>query len=155
MTNTLPAAISIDHVTTNGTDPFVALGDILRDYNKLHVPPEDTVPVWLFARDSTGKVQGGLRGRTVWGWCFVEILAVAETHRGQGIGAKLLRQAEDVAKSRGCIGIYLTTVAFQAPGFYTRQGYSRFAQLADFPPGQTHHWFAKRFDGQPLSVTSS
>jgi GNAT superfamily N-acetyltransferase len=155
MTNQFAAAITIDDVTTTRTDPFVALGNILRDYNNLHVPPEETVPVWLFARDSTGKVQGGLRGRSFWGWCFVEILAVAETHRGQGIGASLLGQAEDVAKSRGCIGIYLTTVAFQAPDFYAKQGYTRFAHLADFPPGQVHHWFAKRFDGRPIPVTGS
>ena len=139
--------ITIDDMTATGRDPSAALVDILRDFNKQFVPPEDSVPLWLFARDGQGHVQGGLRGRTHWGWCFVEILAVAEALRGHGIGAQLLRRAEDLAKARGCVGIYLTTVGFQAPEFYQRQGYAQFGQLSDFPRGYVQHWFATRLDG--------
>ena len=144
----MPATpVTIDDVTDLAQDPFAAVGDILRDYNRQFVPADEHVPLCLLARDSVGKVQGGLRGRTVWGWCFVELLAVAEPLRGQGIGSQLLRRAEDLSKARGCVGVYLTTVAFQAPEFYKRLGYAQFGQLADYPPGFTQHWFAKRFDG--------
>jgi GNAT superfamily N-acetyltransferase len=147
--------ITIHDIAPNATDPFAALSDILRGYNSQYRPPEEAIPVWLFARDGSGKVQGGLRGRTVWGWCFVEVLAVAENLRGQGIGAQLLARAEAVARERGCVGLYLTTVTFQAPEFYKKHGYTQFAQLADYPPGFTHHWFAKRFDGHSIAVTGS
>jgi GNAT superfamily N-acetyltransferase len=146
--------ITIDNVTTNAADPFAALSDILRSYNSQHMHSEESLPVWLFARDETGKVQGGLRGRSFWGWCFIETLAVADGHRGQGIGTKLLVEAEAVAKARGCIGIYLTTVAFQAPDFYRKNGYHQFGQLADFPKGFAQYWFAKRLDGAPLNVVT-
>jgi GNAT superfamily N-acetyltransferase len=155
MSNDQTDLITIDDIASNAKDPFAALGDILRGFNSQYVPQEDAIPVWLFARDATGTVQGGLRGRTVWSWCFVEILAVAECQRGKGIGAQLLTRAEELAKARGCLGIYLTTVAFQAPEFYKKQGYTQFAQLSDYPAGFTHHWFAKRFDGHPIVVTGS
>jgi GNAT superfamily N-acetyltransferase len=140
----MPAPLTIDDVSVNATNPFAALGSILGDYNKQFVPTEDSIPLWLFARDASGQVQGGLNGRTHWSWCFVEMLAVSEPYRRQGIGTQLLTRAEHLAKARGCIGIYLTTIAFQAPDFYKRQGYTQFGHLADFPPGHTQFWFAKK-----------
>ena len=37
------------------------------------------------------------------------------------------------AKSRGCTIFYLTTLSFQAPDFYRRQGYTEFARSPDLP----------------------
>ncbi len=73
------------------------------------------VPLWLLARDTDGKVQGGLLGQTYWSWCSVDVLAVAEPYRRQGIGSRLLEKAEAIARKRGCIGIRLDTIASRRP----------------------------------------
>ncbi|TAJ39918.1 MAG: GNAT family N-acetyltransferase, partial [Reyranella sp.] len=102
-------------------------------------------PLWLLARDNAGKVQGGVLGQTYWSWCVIDVLAVAEPYRRQGIGSRLLAKAEEIARGRGCIGVRLDTVSFQAPDFYRRHGYTEFGRLDDYPPGHTYHWFMKRF----------
>src|SRR5215204_1348273 len=126
-------------------DPFAALNAMLHDYNTGHIGPTQHVPLWLFARDAAGKVHGGLRGQTYWSWCAIDVLAVAEPYRRQGIGSRLLAKAEEIARERGCVGIRLDTTSFQAPGFYSRHGYTEFGRIDDYPPGHTHHWFMKRF----------
>jgi len=54
-----------------------------------------------------------------------------------------LRQAEQIARNRGCVGVYLDTFSFQAPGFYRKQGYKKIGQLAGLPPGSARIWFSK------------
>ncbi len=140
-----PSTIVLEDVCQGAEDPFTALNAILRAYNTDNVGPANHVPLWLFARDADGRVLGGLRGQTYWHWCAIEVLAVAEPFRRRGIGAQLLAKAESVARERGCVGIYLDTVSFQAPEFYKRQGYSEFGRIAGFPPGHTRIWLMKTF----------
>jgi ribosomal protein S18 acetylase RimI-like enzyme len=51
--------------------------------------------------------------------------------------------AEEVAQKKHCIGIWLETFSFQAPGFYRKLGYSEFGRLADYPPGHTRFYYQK------------
>ncbi len=136
--------VTLDDATPAAEDPFAALRQILGDYNIGKAESPQHVPLWIFARDAAGKVQGGLLGQTYWSWCSVNTLAVAEPYRGQGIGSRLLGRAEAIARARGCIGIHLDTVSFQAPDFYRRLGYAEFGRIADFPPGHTRIWLMKR-----------
>ena len=101
-------------------------------------------PLWLFARDAAGKVQGGVRGQTYWSWCTIDVLAVAKPYRSQGIGSRLLAKAEEIARARGCIGIRLDSTSFQAPDFYARRGYTEFGRIEDYAPSHTRLWFMKR-----------
>lgn len=144
MSITLPP-LSFEEVTQAAEDPFAALNAILNDYNVQHVGPVKHVPLWLFARDAAGRVHGGVRGQTYWSWCSIDVLAVAEPYRGQGIGSRLLVAAEEIARARGCVGIRLDTTGFQAPGFYRRHGYTEFGRIDDYPPGHPRLWFMKRF----------
>ncbi len=143
MTTILPP-LSLDEVTQTGEDPFAALNAMLNGYNTGHVGPPKHVPLWLFARDAEGKVQGGVRGQTYWSWCSIDVLAVAEPYRRQGIGSRLLAKAEEIARSRSCVGIHLDTASFQAPDFYTRHGYREFGRIDGFPPDHTRLWFMKK-----------
>ena len=137
--------LSFEEITQAAEDPFAALNTILNDYNAGHVGPAKHVPLWLFARDAAGKVQGGVRGQTYWSWCSIDVLAVAEPYRGKGIGSRLLVKAEEIARARGCVGIRLDTAGFQAPDFYRRHGYTEFGRIDDYPPGHSRLWFMKRF----------
>ena len=136
--------LSFDEVTQPAADPFAVLNALLNDHNNRQVAPANHVPLWLFARDPSGKVQGGIRGQTYWSWCIIDVLAVAEPYRHQGIGSRLLVRAEEIARMRGCIGIRLDTMSFQAPEFYRRRGYMEFGRIDDYPPGHARHWFMKR-----------
>ncbi|HKH67862.1 MAG TPA: hypothetical protein VKA75_10860, partial [Reyranella sp.] len=62
MSTVLPP-LSLDEVS-HFEDPFAALNRILNEYNIGHVGPAQHVPLWVFARDPTGKVQGGVRGQS-------------------------------------------------------------------------------------------
>src|SRR3982750_1458321 len=112
MPNVLPP-LSLDEVSRSAEDPFAALNALLHDYNTGHIGPAKHVPLWLFARDATGKVQGGVRGQTYWSWCTIDVLSVAEPSRRQGIGSRLLMKAEEIARARGCLrGFFLNTPFF-------------------------------------------
>ena len=92
-----------------------------------------------------GETVGGLLGRTSYRRLTVELLFVPEGLRGQGLGEKILRQAEDEAKKRDCLGAWLETFSPDAHRFYLRQGYKTFGEIADYPPGNTRYFVAKDF----------
>lgn len=91
----------------------------------------------------TGLSVGGLTARVSYSRMFIELLFIPEHLRGQGLGEKLMGQAERVARDLGCIGVWLDTFSFQAPGFYEKLGYAEFGTLSDYPPGFSRHFFHK------------
>ena len=115
----------------------------LVSYNDSKAEPEDYRPVTIFVRDGGGRVVGGLRGHTGWGWLFISHLWVSEALRGQDYGTELLRAAEREAISRGCRHAHLDTFSFQARGFYERRGYEVFGSLEDYPAGHTRFFLRK------------
>ena len=114
MSTVLPP-LSLDEVTQSAEDPFAALNAILNSYNTAEIGPPKHLPLWLFARDPAGKVHGGLRGQTYWSWCWVDVLAVAEPYRRQGIGSRLLAKAEEIARSVGAREFISTRRASRHP----------------------------------------
>jgi ribosomal protein S18 acetylase RimI-like enzyme len=143
MPSILPELL-LDEVTQPAEDPFAVLNAMLNEHNIEQVGPANHVPLWLFARDPAGKVQGGVRGQTYWSWCTIDVLSVAKPYRRQGIGSRLLAKAEEIARARGCVGIRLDTTSFQAPEFYHRHGYTEFGRIEDYPPGHARLWFMKK-----------
>ncbi|MDR6917995.1 putative N-acetyltransferase YhbS [Pseudomonas sp. 3296] len=116
----------------------------LRAYNTAQAGPGNPQPLALLVRDDNGEILGGLYGRFFYQWLFIELLSVPEQARGQGLGSKLMQMAEDLAREKKCVGIWLDTFDFQAPEFYKRLGYSELGQIADYPPGHKRHFFQKR-----------
>jgi GNAT superfamily N-acetyltransferase len=103
-------------------------------------------PLALLLRDPAGSVAGGLWGRVVYSWLVIEMLVVPPHMRGMGAGTALIAHAEEAARSRGCVGIHLTRLDFQAPAFYERLGFSTFGVQHDVPPGHSCSFLFKRFD---------
>jgi GNAT superfamily N-acetyltransferase len=95
------------------------------------------------ADPATGEIIGGLWGSTAYGFLHVDMLIVPETLRRQGLGTRVMRQAEEEAVRRGCHGAYLETFDFQARGFYEKLGYSVFGQLDNTPPGHIRFFLRK------------
>lgn len=116
----------------------------LADFNSRHGYPADLGLVAVVLRSRSGEIIGGLWGKTVYDWLFVEYLIVPDELRGFKIGAKLMESAEDLALERGCVGAWLTTFSFQARGFYEKLGYAVFAELENSPRDNARIFMRKR-----------
>lgn len=99
--------------------------------------------VELYARDASGQVVGGLFGHSGMGWLYVDYLWLQADQRGSGLGAQLLALVEDEARRRECVGVFLYTYSFQAPGFYQKQGFEVMGVLEDCPPGHQRIYLKK------------
>lgn len=116
----------------------------LVEYNDSKVGPSGFQPLAILVNDPvTGKPAGGLWGKTAYNWCFVELFVIPAQCRGQDLGSKVLAQAEDIARARGCIGLWLDTYWFQAPEFYKKQGYEIVGTLPDYPRGGPRYFLKK------------
>jgi GNAT superfamily N-acetyltransferase len=117
----------------------------LRAFNHSHLGDPDASTLALLVRDEhTDEVIGGLYGDVFHGWLFIELLAIPEQARGQGTGSRLMKMAEEVARDRGCVGIWLDTFDFQAPAFYERHGFTQFGHLDNFPVAHQRFFYQKR-----------
>ncbi len=121
-----------------------AIVEPLRAFNAERTSLTDARPLAVLVKGADGGVRGGLWGRTVYGWLFVELLVIPAPWRGQGLGTEVMRRAEQEAIARGCHDAWLDTFEFQAPGFYAKLGYRCFGELADYPPGGRRYFMTKR-----------
>ena len=101
------------------------------------------VPLAVTVRGPDGAMAGGLYGYVLYHYLFVELLALGSA-RGSGLGRKVMDLAEAEARRRDCIGIWLDTFTFQAPGFYAKLGFEEFGRIADYPPGHDRIYLLKR-----------
>jgi len=116
----------------------------LIEYNDAQTGGSKSEPFALMVKYENGEILGGLYGRMIFRWMFIELLSVPEQGRGQGIGSKLMAQAEALAREKNCYGVWLDTFDFQAPEFYRKLGFSQFGEIVDYPPGHKRHYFQKR-----------
>ena len=111
----------------------------------------DWVPLALFARDPDGVIVAGLTGSTYWGYLYVGRLWTDHRFRNLGVGSRLLADAEQEARRRGCHAVHLMTGSFNALPFYQERGYTIFGELPDMPPGHTQYFMTKNLGrGYPL-----
>lgn len=124
------------------TDPIIVLTDQpddadvavveagLDEFNEKAAGFLDRRSLAVFLKDpSSGRVVGGLTGRTSLGLLFVDYFYLPPHLRGSGLGSQLLRAAEDEAVRRGCRTGVLYTINFQAPDFYRRNGWHVFGEV--------------------------
>jgi GNAT superfamily N-acetyltransferase len=123
----------------------------LIEFNQPHTspswqhPPQPQAPLHIYAHDTSDVLIGGLIGRTnaIPEWLEMTVLWVEASHRGHGLGRQLVHLAEAEAKRRGCRYVRVSTSQFQAPGFYSKLGYSLYGQLENCPQGETVYYFHK------------
>ena len=117
------------------------IGDLIRSYNRSKREAAESEPLNLYVEDDSGELMAGLVAETFGNWLEIEYLFVKEDLRGQGIGSKLLQQAESEAKKRNCRSVFVNTYQFQAPAFYQKRGYKEVFTLKDYPyTGQRHYY---------------
>jgi len=112
-------------------------------YNRTQVGPSRYRRTVVSARDARGRVLGGVIVESYWRETYVELLWVSGKRRGAGLGTRLLRKAEELARRHGDRLIHLNTFSFQAPRFYEALGYRRFGRLTGSPAGRSRHFYVK------------
>jgi GNAT superfamily N-acetyltransferase len=138
---------SLDVTVTDTLDPtdLAVLADGLSAYDFRQIGYNDFRRLAVTVRDlQTGKVVGGLYGRSEYGMVYIDWLFLPEDLRGARIGSRVLAMAEDEARRRGCTRITLTTMSVEAPGFYKKQGYDVAATIDCEPPGLTRYYMMKK-----------
>ncbi len=104
----------------------------------------DRAPIGAKLSDpASGKVLGGLWGRTELGLLFLSMFFLPKHVRGQSLGGRLLSAVEEEAKKRGCKRAVVETSTFQAPGFYERHGYEEFGRVEYGLPGHARVFLRK------------
>lgn len=113
-------------------------------YNKAHAGYSDSRGLNVLVSDpETHDVLGGILGRTSLGLCFLDLVFLPEHLRGQDVGTRMMAEAEEEARRRGCRAVVLYTISFQAPGFYEKRGYRVFGEIACDPPGTSRIFMVK------------
>ena len=126
-------------------DERAVITDGLRAYNEAWAGSWDGRPLAILVRDpETEKVLGGLLGRTSLGLLRVDTFFLPEELRRDRLGSRILTMAEQEGRRRGCTRAALSTLHFQAPGFYSKQGWEVAARIDCEPPGHTRFYMTKK-----------
>ena len=112
-----------------------AFAEVLLDepYKKSYLPEEQDYEAYIgnpaqtvFFDYENGECVGQLRIRKNWNrYAFIEDIAVAQGHRGKGIGSALVQKAIEWAKQKELCGLMLETqdVNLLACRFYHKKGF--------------------------------
>ena len=134
-------------ITVTDAPAAEARGTIMQGLNRYN---QEKAGYWdsrtlavLVSDPESHEVIGGVLGHTSLGLAFIDLVFLPEETRGQDVGRRMMREAEDEARRRGCRAMWLYTISFQAPGFYERLGYRRFGTIDCDPPGTSRIFFVK------------
>jgi GNAT superfamily N-acetyltransferase len=135
-----PLDVEVTHQVQKESRDAIVGG--LLEFNRRHLGESTVLDVYV--RDANGQTVGGLVGDISFGWLSIHALWVAEDLRGSGIGANILKAAEDAAVQSGCHSALLDTMSFQAPAFYENRGYVRVGVVDDYRGGAQKLFLRKR-----------
>lgn len=128
-----------------GPEVWPGISDGLDAYNQAIAGPNRFRLLVIALRDpASGRVIGGLWGRTMFGWLHTHLLYIPGELRGAGFGTRVMRRAETEALARDCGGALVESFSFQARPFYERLGYRVFGTVPGYPPGHDCFFLMKR-----------
>ena len=110
-------------VTDNSNAFAQAVKEKIAEFNWKNWEVSERLPLGLKMESDCGELLAGFSGRTFGNWLMIDNLWVSERMRGQKIGHKLLAEAEEIARTKGCKFAILDTLNFQAKPFYQARGY--------------------------------
>ena len=138
-------SISIRAVQSLTEEQGVALAAPLLAFNSSVHPRQEPQAIALVLESDGARIEGGLWGEILYDWLRIDIVAVPASFRGQGVGSRLMAQAEAIARQAGCEGIWLDTFSFQAKAFYEKLGFVVAGEIPDHPRGARRYFMRKQF----------
>jgi len=106
----------------------------LSRYEVSEVGDDGFRPVEIFIRDED-VLLADVSGLLNWNWLQISLLGVDEKIRKEGLGSELIDRSETVARDEGCTHVHVSAFSFQASRFCESQGYERFSNFDNYPPG--------------------
>lgn len=123
--------------------------DGINEYNLSKVPAlaAHWTPLDFVVKDENGiEIAGILAGIGYWNGLEIKILWVEDNYRKTGVGTRLLKHVEIIAKDKGATVSVLDTFDFQAEEFYLKNGYEPIGEIKNFPEGHKRIFLSKRLD---------
>lgn len=106
--------------------------------------PQSTTQMVTLTREEKGSLTAVLQAKCVLDNAHITALVVSPEHQGQGLGASLIQEFEDLMRKRQITSITLSTKSYQAEHFYRKMGYQVYATLENVPQkGITKFHFIK------------
>ena len=133
---------TVEHQWNEASSQTVMEG--LQNFNASFIGTDQPQKLAIIVRNEEGHIVAGLLGETHWDWIYIGWVWVEGSYRTQGIGTQLMQDAEREARTLECHHAHLTTLDFQAKGFYEKLGYEVFAALEDYPRGYTRFMMKKK-----------
>jgi len=143
----LPPGLRLSFEDNPSWDDRETVDDGLGAYNAAFLRDPSYTYFGIFVRDPTRAIRAGLIGNTYAGWLFINLLWVHADLRRQGIGRRLIGEAERHALAQGCHSAWLDTFSFQGPDYYPKLGYREFARL-DYPPDHQRIFLKKELTAE-------
>jgi len=87
--------------------------------------PENLSPIENFSINlyDNQQLASTVFGCIYYGCMYVDTLFVDEKFRKQNLGTELMQKAEELARQKHCSFVTLTTMDWEARGFYEKLGY--------------------------------
>lgn len=139
--------MKIDKIYAPSAEDLTDLRTRFWAYASSRIPdlrPESADQAFLFSALDGARFIGGIYGSVYWNGLEIDILWVDADYRGSGIGARLLAEAEKIARDKGAVIAFFKTV--EAKDFYEKQGYHVYGILEDRPIGTMLYHMKKRLD---------
>lgn len=113
-----------------GDAQVAELRNRLRGYN-ISMIGDFAMPSFLVThRSEQDELLGGVYAFVRYQWLVIDLVWVAEAHRGRGLGGLLLQKAEEIGLSQGITRFRLDTASFQKGlALYQKHGYKIYAEL--------------------------
>ena len=80
-------------------------------------------PFAFFIKDGSKAILAGVKGVSLYGCLYVDMLWVAPDIRHRGLGSQLIDACEKLGRERHCTFVSLTTMDWEALPFYQKLGY--------------------------------
>ncbi|KGT90526.1 GCN5 family acetyltransferase [Erwinia typographi] len=128
--------IRIDVSESITAEHLIPIEEGLNVFNDEMAGFSDRKPLSVVIRGAdSGKVLGGMLGRSSLGLLFIDLLYLPPELRSMGLGKELLQRFEEEGRQRGCVAAFLYTISFQAPDFYRKNGWEEFGKIDCLPDG--------------------
>jgi N-acetylglutamate synthase-like GNAT family acetyltransferase len=96
----------------------------------------------IFAKDCTQIIGGAL----IWEHSdalYIYVLWCAENYRKKGVGKKILKMIDTIARDKGLSKIFIDTYIFQAQEFYKKHGFYCIGSIPDYLLGHDRIFMRK------------